>query len=77
LYELVKAGRHGEARALQQRLIPLARLLGPTYGVPGLKAALQIAGYDVGIPRPPLAPAPPAAAAALAAALAQLEEIPV
>jgi 4-hydroxy-2-oxoglutarate aldolase len=77
LYELVKAGRHGEARALQQRLIPLARLLGPTYGVPGLKAALQIAGYDVGIPRPPLAPAPPVAAAALAAALAQLEEIPV
>lgn len=77
LYELVKVGRHGEARALQQRLIPLARLLGPTYGVPGLKAALQIAGYDVGVPRPPLAPAPPAAAAALAAALAQLEEIPV
>jgi dihydrodipicolinate synthase/N-acetylneuraminate lyase len=24
--------------------------------VPGLKAALHLAGYDVGVPRPPLAP---------------------
>jgi len=76
LYDLAKAGRHDEALAMQRRLVPIARLLGPTYGVPGLKAALKIAGYDLGIPRPPLAPVPDAAAALLAAALAQLEEIP-
>jgi 4-hydroxy-2-oxoglutarate aldolase len=76
LYELTKAGRHDDARMLQRKLIPFARLLGPTYGVPGLKAALMIAGYDVGVPRPPLAPVPHAAVAALADALAQLEEIP-
>jgi 4-hydroxy-2-oxoglutarate aldolase len=76
LYDLAKAGRHDEALAMQRRLVPLARLLGPTYGVPGLKAALKIAGFDLGIPRPPLAPVPDAAVALLAAALAQLEEIP-
>jgi 4-hydroxy-2-oxoglutarate aldolase len=76
LFDLVKAGRHDDARALQRRLIPLTRLLGPTYGVPGLKAALAIAGYDVGVPRPPLAPVDEAAKAALADAIAQVEEVP-
>src|SRR5262249_44139529 len=56
LYELTRAGRHDEAIALQRRLVPLARLLGGTHGVPGLKAALNLLGYDVGVPRPPLAP---------------------
>ena len=32
----------------------MARLLGGSYGVPGLKAALKLVGYDVGVPRPPL-----------------------
>jgi 4-hydroxy-2-oxoglutarate aldolase len=76
LYELTKSARHDDARAMQRRLVPLARLLGPAYGVPGLKAALKIAGYDVGAPRPPLAPVPEAAIALLATALAQLEEVP-
>jgi 4-hydroxy-2-oxoglutarate aldolase len=76
LFELTSSARHDEARALQRRLIPLARLLGPAYGVPGLKAALKIAGYDVGLPRPPLAPVPEAAIALLVNALAQLEEVP-
>jgi 4-hydroxy-2-oxoglutarate aldolase len=75
LYDLTVSARHDEARALQRRLMPIARLLGPTYGVPGLKAALKIAGYDLGIPRPPLAPVPDTAIAQLAAALAQLEEV--
>ena len=45
---------------MQRKLAPLARLLGPTYGVPGLKAALNLLGYDVGVPRPPLVPVPDA-----------------
>jgi hypothetical protein len=43
--------------------------------VPGLKAALRIAGYDLGLPRPPLVPVGDEGVAALADALAQLEEI--
>ena len=70
LFELAKAGRHDEARALQRQLVPLARLLGPTYGVPGLKAALTLVGCDVGVPRAPLlAPASDAAFTALREAL--------
>jgi dihydrodipicolinate synthase/N-acetylneuraminate lyase len=76
LFELTRTGRHDEALALQRRLAPLARLLGPTYGIPGLKAALNLLGYDVGVPRPPLAPVPDSALATLRDALAQLEEIP-
>ena len=76
LFELTRDGRHAEALTLQRQLLPLARLLGPTYGVPGLKAALNLIGYDVGLPRPPLAPAPDAANAHLREALAQFEEIP-
>jgi 4-hydroxy-2-oxoglutarate aldolase len=76
LFTLTRAGRHSEALAAQRELIPLARLLGPTYGVPGLKAALNLIGFDVGIPRPPLAAAPDAAVDALRDAIARFEKTP-
>jgi 4-hydroxy-2-oxoglutarate aldolase len=76
LYDLTRGGRHGEALALQRQLMPLARLLGPTYGVPGLKAALNLLGSDAGLPRPPLTPVPDAALPVLREALAQFEAIP-
>ena len=75
LYQLTKAGRHDQARALQQQLVPLAKLLGSAYGVPGLKAALNLVGCDVGVPRPPLAPVPDAALMALRDALGSFEEV--
>jgi 4-hydroxy-2-oxoglutarate aldolase len=75
LFELTSDGKHDAARALQHQLVPLARLIGPTYGVAGLKAALRISGCDVGHPRPPLAPAPEAAVVALTEALARFEDI--
>jgi 4-hydroxy-2-oxoglutarate aldolase len=53
---LVAEQRLEEARALQRRLMPLARSVGSTYGVPGLKAALELIGYAGGPPRPPLRP---------------------
>ncbi|PYQ68782.1 MAG: dihydrodipicolinate synthase family protein [Acidobacteria bacterium] len=74
LFELTREGRRDEARALQQQLAPVARILGATYGVPGLKAALNLAGIDVGVPRPPLAPVPDAAVAAIRDALAAFED---
>jgi 4-hydroxy-2-oxoglutarate aldolase len=57
LHRLVLDGRMQEARALQQRLLPLARAIGDAQrGVPGLKAALNLMGYSAGVPRPPLRP---------------------
>ena len=76
LFELTKAGRHEEAIALQRQLVPVARLLGATHGVPGLKAALNLLGYDIGQPRPPLQPLPESIVPTLREALAQFEEIP-
>ena len=57
MLELVRENRLDEARALQQRVMPLARAVGGTYGVSGLKAALDLIGYNGGVPRPPLRPA--------------------
>jgi 4-hydroxy-2-oxoglutarate aldolase len=56
---LVRAGAIDDARRLQQRLTPIARSIGGTYGVAGLKAALDLLGYTGGVPRPPLQPASP------------------
>jgi 4-hydroxy-2-oxoglutarate aldolase len=59
LAALVDEGRLEEARALQRRLMPLARAIGAQYGVPGLKAALELMGFAAGAPRAPLVPVSP------------------
>jgi 4-hydroxy-2-oxoglutarate aldolase len=59
LHALTRAGRHDEAVALQRALTPLARAVTTLYGVPGLKAAMELAGYVGGAPRSPLVPVPP------------------
>ncbi|MFA5908581.1 MAG: dihydrodipicolinate synthase family protein [Vicinamibacterales bacterium] len=56
LFKAASDGRFAEARALQRKLAPLARLVGTAHGVPGLKAALDLLGYAGGPPRPPLQP---------------------
>ena len=56
LLALARAERHAEALAMQQRLTPVARAVTTGFGVAGLKAAMQLAGYAGGDPRPPLAP---------------------
>lgn len=58
LLDYVRTGRIEQARALQRRLTPLARTIGGQHGVPALKAALDLMGYDGGLPRAPLGPAP-------------------
>jgi 4-hydroxy-2-oxoglutarate aldolase len=55
----VRAGRMAEALTLQHRITPLARAVTTGYGIPGLKAALNLSGYDGGQPRPPLQPLAP------------------
>jgi 4-hydroxy-2-oxoglutarate aldolase len=75
LLQLAREGKHEEARALQARIAPLAQLVGSTFGVAGVKAALDLAGYDIGDPRPPLVPVPPAARTAIKELLATFEEV--
>ena len=75
LFELTSDGHHVEAAALQHRLVPVAKLVGTMHGVPGLKAALRLAGCDVGIPRAPLAPVSEGTVAALRQALVSFEEV--
>jgi 4-hydroxy-2-oxoglutarate aldolase len=74
LFELTKAERLDEARALQVQVTPLAKLLGGVYGVPALKTALKLVGCDVGLPRPPLLPLHEAAISELADALSLFQE---
>ncbi len=74
LYEHVRAGRHAEAVALQRRVTPLAKAVTTSFGVPGLKAAMDLTGYVGGAPRRPLAPATPQMIETLRRQLAGLAE---
>lgn len=53
---LFKQGRHDEARELQLRLIVPNNAVTGRFGVPGLKAAMDLIGYYGGPPRSPLLP---------------------
>lgn len=57
IFTAVREGRIDDARRMNRELAPLSRLVGAAYGVPGLKAALDLIGFDGGAPRPPLQPA--------------------
>jgi 4-hydroxy-2-oxoglutarate aldolase len=54
IFDAVKANEHERARALQEKLTPLARAVTTTYGIGGLKAALDMIGYVGGAVRAPL-----------------------
>src|SRR3954465_3661982 len=75
LLRAVQQDRHQDARQLQKRMAPLARLVTSGFGVPGLKAALDLAGYKGGTPRAPLAPATPEAQEHIRAELARVAEV--
>ncbi len=72
LFECVMAGRYDEAQALQRRLMPIAKAVGPIHSIPGLKVAVDAAGLAGGPPRPPLRPVAPAAAATIREQVAAL-----
>lgn len=54
IYRAVKAGENDRATLLQEKLTPLARAVTRTYGIGGLKAAMDMAGYVGGGVRAPL-----------------------
>ncbi len=56
LVSLFKEGKLNEAQELQQKLIAPNFAVTGKYGVPGLKAALDMLGYEGGKPRRPLRP---------------------
>lgn len=72
LFDLCRAQKLFEARALQEDAAALRQILKPG-GVAALKAAARIMGRDCGIPRPPLLPLDAKAANQLAM---QLEGLP-
>jgi 4-hydroxy-tetrahydrodipicolinate synthase len=57
IYQAVQAGDLDRANLLQDKLTPLARAVTKTYGISGLKAAMEMAGYVGGEVRAPLRPA--------------------
>lgn len=61
LYEAARAGQLEQARRLHDRLMPVGVAVTRTYGVGGLKSALDMLGYGGGRPRPPLLPPSPEA----------------
>jgi 4-hydroxy-2-oxoglutarate aldolase len=74
LHAHVLAGNHADARELQRSLTPIARLVTTTHGVPGLKAAMDIAGFLGGDPRAPLSPVSHDGVEQIRAALARLQD---
>lgn len=60
IVRLAEEGDLRAARHLQQALLPLNAAVTSRFGVPGLKAALDIMGYFGGDPRRPLKPLPQA-----------------
>jgi 4-hydroxy-2-oxoglutarate aldolase len=56
IYDASRAGDAARARSLAQKLIAPAKILGPQYGIPGLKYVLDRNGYYGGPSRLPLLP---------------------
>jgi len=56
IYDLVKEGRLEEAKKLQLEMIPVNKAVTQTYGIAGLKSAMDMLGYFGGHPRLPLLP---------------------
>ena len=63
IYQAVSAGELDHATRLQEKLTPLARAVTKTYGIGGLKTAMEMAGFVGGSVRAPLQrPSEPAVA---------------
>jgi 4-hydroxy-tetrahydrodipicolinate synthase len=75
--EILRAVRNGEidrATSLQEKLTPLALAVTKTYGIGGLKAAMDIAGYVGGQVRAPLQSPPETALAEIRQLLDEVKD---
>lgn len=61
IYEVARAGDSVLARKLAQHVVPMGKMLGPQYGIAGLKYVMDQLGYYGGPVREPLIPAGEAA----------------
>ena len=75
IYRAVKNQEDDRATELQNRLTPLARAVTKTYGIGGLKAAMEMAGYIGGAVRAPLRRASAAAGAEIAQLLREATNV--
>jgi 4-hydroxy-2-oxoglutarate aldolase len=56
IYRLFRAGQYEKAKDLQRRILEVNQKIVGSYGVPGIKHALDLLGYFGGEPRSPLQP---------------------
>jgi 4-hydroxy-2-oxoglutarate aldolase len=56
LFQYGQAGNEGKGRPLQERCLRINNVISGRYGVSGVKAAMNLAGFRGGIPRRPLLP---------------------
>jgi len=59
LYRAFAAGDYQRAFAIQRIIAPAAGAVTQTNGIPGLKSAMELEGFEAGLPRPPLLPLKP------------------
>ena len=74
LFQAFESGDHARARAMQHKLIPLARAVTTRFGVGGLKHALDLGGYAGGRVRAPLREPDEEARREIARLFAEFEE---
>ena len=74
VYRAVEAGDHERARRLQAALTPLGVAVTATYGIAGLKGAVDAAGLKGGHVRAPLLPLAPGAREEIRTLLAAANE---
>ena len=74
LLQLVQEHKLDQALVVQRQLTQLANLVTTVYGVPGLKAALDLTGYYGGPPRHPLLPVRPEGLDQIREAIALISE---
>jgi 4-hydroxy-2-oxoglutarate aldolase len=75
LFRAFKEDDHARARRLQDVVTPLGLAITVTYGVAGLKAAIDLAGLRGGYVRAPLLPLPEAPRAEIATLLSRAEQV--
>lgn len=72
LFELVHNGRHEQARQLQLLLVQASKTIVSENGIPGVKYAMDLRGYQGGLSRRPLLPLSEEKKTLIAAIISQL-----